>query len=153
SMAFAVLYLSFGILDYFQYPDQWIFFLQIRAAFMPVPFLVYFISERLTNARQSQALVCAHAAVATNLITLMIYFTGDGPKSVYAGGINLVAMIGLSITMLEWHYFIVCAALIFVPYYVLSFHLYSNDREMMIGLLPNTFYFIGTIFTCAVLTF
>ncbi len=111
------LYLGFWAVDCFYAPDQMWKFLGLRVTHGLFVAGLYFYFKQPRSLRQYQIAGASWAAIASNLITIMILMT-SGPASIYYAGLNLVALLAIFFIpyrpKVQWF----ALATIFIPYLI-----------------------------------
>ena len=138
---FSVVYMAFGIADFFYASEKFWQFLALRAVYCLVPISIYFVIDRTKSFRQTEYFAFVHAGIAAGIISYMIFST-SGVNSPYYAGLNLVGLIGLCFFTFSWSFFWLTTGVIYLPYYLLSFAFHSTT-EVVTPLILNSFFIVG----------
>ena len=138
----SLLYTTFWIVDLFYVPNlNWIF-LGLRLIHLSFVFSLSIYFRKGRSLRDYQIAGIAWAAIAANIITVMISLSHDF-SSPYYGGLNLVAL--LAIFFIPYSPIIQMVALfsIFSPYYF-AFALFANKSDLLAMCIYSSF-MAGTV--------
>lgn len=137
------LYLGFWVVDVLYVPHLKWEFLILRLGTIPVAFLMRYLANHARNGVESQRVSLLFMVILSCAINYMIFRIGD-PTTCYYAGLNLIALGNLAFLPWQNHYFAVTAALMYLPYWVITGFQVTNVEQLN-GLAINSFFNIGTI--------
>jgi len=140
-----LLYLSFGILDYFYSPTYWPYFLALRGFHLLFALGLRQWIKSQSNLRLQHFHIAgiAWSFVGASFINIMIFLT-DGVTSPYYAGLNLVALLAVFFIPFKISSLIFSVFSIYSPYLVGA--LFSLDSNTAIALILNSGFMISSVF-------
>lgn len=133
-----VLLMPFGsLLDYFVYPEQIVFFLQLRLLCSAIALFFWWFMKGEWGRRFYRLFGLFLFALPSFFISLMIYFT-EGVDSPYYAGLNLI-LIGLA--WVAQMYVLETVISVFITLLMYGLACYSHGAATL-SLMINNFYFI-----------
>lgn len=137
------LYFLFWLCDIVYAPDHKWEFLVLRATIIPLALVVNYFITRTNTLSVAYKIAFLYASLLGMPISIMVLLL-DNPATPYYAGLNLVA-IG-TLTFIPWtrKLFVLTAASIFAPYYVITLTLSENAGHYE-AVIVNSFFIVSTV--------
>jgi signal transduction histidine kinase/ActR/RegA family two-component response regulator len=136
------LFAVFSIADYFYAPDKFVLFACLRMVIFPSCLLVNAAVKRTRSLPKLQAWGAFYVFINAILITIMAFLAG-GKTSAYYAGLNLCAVSAGSFIPWTSGALICNLALIYVPFFALSFWAWSKQGNSIF--IANSFFMAATV--------
>ena len=138
----SVLYMVFGILDYFEWPALFATFMIIRLAVVAANMIILALTRTAFGERQPYLLSMLEYILAGLGIVLMVHLSG-GYSSTYYAGITLVLLALIYVLPMSAKRAAVVCGILYLAYMVPTLLYQKIDRPDI--LLNNNFFFLASI--------